>query len=237
MALRLHWSPDSANLPVRIALMRLGLAFDAARVNRAAGEQRSVAYRALNPQGLIPVLEDGGIVLFETGAILLHLADREGRLGAGGPPAADPTARAAFLRWLFWVSNTLHADLRLAFYTHRYVGEALVPTVRAGVAARLEGHLALVEGALPAQGGLVAAIPTLVEDYLAACLRWAQIYPSAAPLLPGLGAAPLPRLRALLARLEADEALQAACAAEAIPLPHPLTRPEPPALPASEVTG
>ncbi len=236
MALRLHWSPDSANLPVRIALLRLGLPFEAVRVDRAAGEHRSEAYRALNPQGLIPVLEDGPLVLFETGAILLHLADRAGRLGAEGPPAADPPSRAAFLRWLFWVSNTLHADLRVAFYAHRHIDEPHVPALRAGVARRLAQHLALVEGALPAAGGLAAATPTVLEDYLAICLRWAQIYPLAAPVLPGLGQAALPRLRALLARLEAEAAVREACRAEGI-AGAPLTRPEPPALPDAEVTG
>ena len=71
---------------VRIALEELGLAYEAIRVDRAAGEHRSPGYLGLNPQGLIPVLEDGDLVLFETGAILLHLADRTGRLGPDGPP-------------------------------------------------------------------------------------------------------------------------------------------------------
>lgn len=97
MTLRLHWSPDSANIVVRMALEELGLPFSGVRLNRAAGELKRPAYLALNPQGLLPVLEDGNLVLFETGAILLHLADRSGRLGPKGPGAPEPTARAAFL--------------------------------------------------------------------------------------------------------------------------------------------
>ncbi len=235
MTLRLHWSPDSANLVVRIALERFGLTFEGARVDRAARAQDGPAYRALNPQGLIPVLEDGPLVLFETGAILLHLAERVGRWGPEGPPTAEPGPRAAALAWLFYVSNTVHADLRLGFYAHRYVGDAEQPALLEGVRRRVAGHCALLEDRLAA-GPLVAEGPTVVEDYALVCLRWAQIYPRAGrPLLAGL--APWPRLAALAARREHDTALRTACAAEAIPLAAPLTRPERPALPAAEVNG
>ena len=141
MSLRLHWSPDSANIVIRIALEELGLDFEAVRVNRAAGEHKQPDYLRLNPQGLLPVLEDGDLVLFETGAILLHLADRTGRLGPDGPDARDPQARAAFLKWLFYLSNTVHADLRAAFYSPRYVANpAAIPTLRDGLARRTRRH-------------------------------------------------------------------------------------------------
>lgn len=237
--LRLHWSPDSANLVVRLALEELGLAYQAVRVDRAAGGHKSPGYLRLNPQGLLPVLEDGALVLFETGAILLHLADRSGRLGPEGPAAQDPAARAAFLRWLFWISNTLHADLRIAFYTDRYVGAAAVPELRAGISRRIAGHLALVEAAM-ASGNWPATVaagrepaPLLTDLYLAACLRWARLYPTGAP---ALGAAPAGRVGALLAALAKRPAVARALAAEAIASTNFLD-PVRPDLPASEVTG
>ena len=55
---------------------------------------QSGEYLEKNPQGLIPVLEDGETVLFETGAILWHLAEKTGRLGPNGPDVTDPKARA-----------------------------------------------------------------------------------------------------------------------------------------------
>ncbi|GMG83235.1 glutathione S-transferase family protein [Paralimibaculum aggregatum] len=237
--MRLHWSPDSANLVVRIALERFGMAYEPVRVDRARGAQRSPAYLALNPQGLIPVLEDGGFVLFETGAILLHLAERAGRFGPSGPAADDPAARAAALRWLFYLSNTVHADLRAAFYAHRYIAAGREADLVAGLRTRLAGHCAMLEGQLaagPLVPGGAAGTTGIVEDYLAVCLRWAQIYPSRhGPLLEGLGR--WPGLAAEMARIEADPGFLRACAAEAIPCPHPVTRPAPPALPAAEVTG
>ena len=58
MSLRLHWSPDSANLVVRITLEALDLPFEGVRINRGKGEHKRPGYLALNPQGLIPVLQD-----------------------------------------------------------------------------------------------------------------------------------------------------------------------------------
>jgi glutathione S-transferase len=234
VTLRLHWSPDSANLVVRIALEELGLTYEPVRVDRSRAAHKAPAYLKLNPQGLIPVLEDGDLVLFETGAILLHLADRTGRLGPEGPAARDPQARAACLKWLFYLSNTLHADLRAAFYADRYVAEAAVPALRDGMAARLKGHMAMLEGVLAPTGWLAAATPTLADFYLAVCLRWAQIYPTGRPVLAG--GAGFPRLGSLMQAVEARPAALRACAAEAIP-GRPFTKPEPPALPVEQVRG
>lgn len=234
MTLCLHWSPDSANLVIRIALEELGLDYEAVRLDRSRGAHRSASYLKLNPQGLIPVLEDGDLVLFETGAILAHLADRTGLLGPEGPAAVEPQARAGFLKWLFYLSNTLHADLRAAFYSDRYIAVEHVPALREGLAERLAGHLALLDGVLAPQGWLVAHAPTLADFYLATCLRWAQLYPTGRPLLAGL--AGFPRIEALLHAVEARPATLRACAAEAI-LGRPFTRPEPPALPVDQVTG
>ena len=235
MTLRLHWSPDSANIVIRIALEELGLAFEPVRVNRAAGELKQPEYLKLNPQGLLPVLEDGDLVLFETGAILLHLADRTGRLGPEGPDAREPQARAAFLKWLFYLSNTVHADLRAAFYSSRYVSDAAaIPALRAGLAERFRQHMALIDGVLGVTGWLAGGTPTLADFYLAACLRWAQIYPGGAALIAWDD---IPaRLREMLRATELRPAVSRAFASEHI-TGRPLTAPAPPDLPAGEVTG
>lgn len=235
MTLRLHWSPDSANIVIRLALEELGLPFEAVRVDRARQGHKAPEYLKLNPQGLLPVLEDGEIVLFETGAILVHLAERTGLLGPDGPEARDPQARAAFLKWLFYLSNTVHADLRAAFYSQRYVADpAAIPTLRAGLATRMRGHFALLAGQLTPQGWLIGAAPTLADLYLAACLRWARLYPTGAPLLgpDGVPARAMEFLRAC----EARPAVIRAFAAEFV-AGRPLTDPAPPQVPAGEVTG
>jgi GST-like protein len=82
---------------VSILLEELGLPYEVRPVNIRAREQFAPEIVALNPYGKIPILvEDGRPPLFESGAILLHLAETHGRFL---PPAGDP-ARAETLAWL-----------------------------------------------------------------------------------------------------------------------------------------
>ena len=121
MAYTLFYSPDSANIVVRMALEEMGAAYQALEVDRRENAQRSEAFLKFNPQGLLPVLVDPAQdePVFETAAILLHLADQHSTL-----KPLDPRARGRLLKWLFFLSNTLHADLRMAFYTERYADSA-----------------------------------------------------------------------------------------------------------------
>lgn len=82
MAYTLFYSPDSANIIVRMALEEIGADYEALVVDRRANAQRSPAFLKFNPQGLLPVLVDPGQdePLFETAAILLHLADQHSTL-------------------------------------------------------------------------------------------------------------------------------------------------------------
>jgi len=156
-------SPDGASLPVRIALEAMALPYERRPVDRAIAENLKPAYLALNPQGLIPVLLDGDTPIFETGAILLHLAEAAGRHGPAGPAMGAPGLRPRLLKWLFYLSNTVHADFRVGVRPDRYVPDGMTDALREGVAARLEGHLDLIEAQLPERGGLVAATPGIVE--------------------------------------------------------------------------
>jgi len=230
MTLRLHWSPDSANLPVRIALEMFGLPYEAVRVDRAAGEHRSAAYREMNPQGLIPVLEDGALILFETGAILWHLAEKVGRLGPDGPAFSDDSARVLALRWMFYLSNTLHADLRIAFNPQNYIEDDNARAQLAeGVATRIRGHFDLIE-AQRRERPL-----DLTDIYFAVMARWAQLYPMRKPTLPNLNDWPL--VRTLCQKIETHPAAMRAFEAEFIVAERALTSPRVPELSVAEITG
>ena len=211
----LHYSPDSANLLVRMTLLEMALPFDAVLVDRAVGEQRSAHFLALNPQGLLPVLLDPhqDAPLFETAAILLHLTECHRQL----VPQQD-AQRGRFLKWLFFLSNTLHADLRSRFYSERYLSDpAALPALRQGLHARVARHLALLNDEIVRQGGpwLMGQELTVCDLYLAVCVRWAQLYPRGDTLAHGV-LANLPQLMQLLRALQARPALQQACAQEGI---------------------
>ena len=214
MTYLLFYNPDSANIVVRMALEEFGCDYRDELVDRRRAN-RSEDFMRLNPRGLLPVLVDevAGVTLSETGAILLYLADAHGG-EAGG---AD---RAALLKWLFYLSNTVHADLRLQFYTERYAGdEAHVPALRARVQERFAGHMTLVEEALGHDGAyLLESGLTVADFYLAACVRWAQNYPSGHGVAPSVIEA-FPRLTALLSELEQRPAVVRAFAGEGITPP------------------
>jgi maleylacetoacetate isomerase len=67
---------SSASYRVRIALALKGLAYEAEYVNLPRGEQQADGYRRVNPQGLVPALEDGGRVLTQSLAIIEYLEER-----------------------------------------------------------------------------------------------------------------------------------------------------------------
>lgn len=211
----LYWGPDNANLPVHIALEELGLDHALHRVDRAGGEARSATYLAIAPTGLIPAMTDGDQTLFETGALLVHLALAAGRLGPDGP-GMDSPLRGRFLSWVFFLSNTVHADMRLSFRTGPIAGPDREAAAQRAFGARLAGHFALLEAEAAQSGGpfLMGGSLTLADIYAACLARWCRIFPEpSAPLVPDFAH---PHLLAAFARLEDRPATRRALAAEGI---------------------
>ena len=86
----------------------LGLAFRRLDYGHVHGGLDTPAFRALNPHGLVPVVQDGDVVVWESCAILRYLAARYGDGGAFWP--ADPAARARVDMWAEWAKTTFLPD-------------------------------------------------------------------------------------------------------------------------------
>ena len=176
MSYVLHYAPDNASLVIRLALEQVGAPYRCALVDRSQAAQRSEAYIALNPNGLIPTLETDQEPIFETGAILLWLADRHDGLG----PAPDSVKRADFLKWLFFLSNTVHSALRILFYPDQFIGADPIhqSNLRANAANALVRYHTQLDS-LVAQGHTLCGgqTPSALDFYIAATLRWPAIYP------------------------------------------------------------
>jgi len=171
---RLHYAPDNASLCVRLALLRAGAPFETVLVDRRARQQESEAYRAVNPNGLIPALETPGGPLFETGAILLWIADRH---GAGLAPGTEDPDRGRVLSWHFWLANTLHPALRILFYPDRYVPGDTAPLVTR-TRERVSAMLDLLEAEAPRLSPWLGSEgSSLLDCYLCPMLRWLALYP------------------------------------------------------------
>src|SRR5262245_11271664 len=100
-----RWVPDFAkgqvrDLRVRWALEEAGLPYQTRLL--AQGDQDQPEYRALQPFGQVPVFEEDGFVLFETGAILLYIGERSEVL-----LPKERAARAHATQWLIAALNSL----------------------------------------------------------------------------------------------------------------------------------
>ena len=160
----LHYAPDNASLIVRLALEEAGLPYRSALVDRAARAQDSAAYRALNPTGLIPTLATPQGPISETAAILLWLS--EAHPEAGLAPRPGSPLRLPFLKWLFFLSNTAHADLRQVFYPTKYVAPDAISGHAALAHARMWQHFGSDTGAVcraSRAGGVLRGTDALVR--------------------------------------------------------------------------
>ena len=125
----------------------LGLAFERREAGGAHGVVDTPEYRRMNPNGLVPVIEDDGFVLWESNAIVRYLAATH---GAGTLWPDDARRRADIDRWMEWQSTTFTPAMRDAFLqTVRVPAEKRDPAVieasRAAsekAAAILDAHLA-----------------------------------------------------------------------------------------------
>ena len=92
----LHYFPGNASMAPHVLLEEIGAPFELALVDRTVQAHHSPDYLKLNPNGKIPVLVDGELVLYETAAICLYLAQRHP--GAHLLPEAGTAAHAHALK-------------------------------------------------------------------------------------------------------------------------------------------
>lgn len=212
--LQLHYFPGNASMTPHMILEELGLAFELKYVDRANLAHKTPGYLALNPNGLIPVLVGVDLVLYETAAISLHLADTHpaARLA---PPLGSPE-RAQFYKWLMWMTNTLQATLIVYFYPERWVDEgdaAAAAQVKAHAEAKVNGLVDQMEAQLASHGGdwFLGAQFSVLDPYAFMLCRWTRGFPRPARSLPKLGA--------FLERMLARPAVQRVLATEKLAPP------------------
>jgi len=179
---------------ILLALDEIGEQRQVQGVSRADVRDTDGPFRKLNPNGLVPVIDDGGLVLWESGAILRYLGDT--RPGNGLLPA-DPKAAAVVQQWLTWEAATYAPSLHALFFALMADprSEAAVDAAR----ATYLGQLRIVDAALAGR------------EYLAGSFSVADIALGA--MIPlsfviGLDLKPYPRLLAWLRRLAARKAWQ-----------------------------
>lgn len=186
---KLYYYPGNANLAPHMLLEELGVPYELVLVDRTKDAHQSAEYLKLNPNGRIPTLIDGDLVLFETAAICLHLVDRHPEKGFA--PSVGTNERAHFYKWLVYLTNTLQAELITYFYPERLVDdEATAGQVKAHAEARVGGMLDLLDKTLAESGGsyLLGERYTAVDPYLFMLSRWTRMMHNPARNRSHLGA-------------------------------------------------
>ena len=198
--IQLHYYPSTASMIPHILLEELGVPYEHVVVDRTAGAHKAPAYLRLNPNGLIPVLTDGDLVLYETAAIALHLCDTHPQ--AALAPPLGTTQRAHFYKWLMWLTNTLQSALIIYFYGERWMNEgnaAGAAELKANAQQKIGGMLDQLDAQLASHGGpwFMGAEHSALDAYVFTLCRWTRNF-SAAPARerPYLG----PYLQRVLAR-------------------------------------
>ncbi|HEX5750548.1 MAG TPA: glutathione S-transferase family protein [Archangium sp.] len=136
-----RWVPPFAQgvvreLRVRWALEEAGLPYEEWLIGPE--DQRTGQYRGFQPFGQVPAYEEDGLVLFESGAIVLHIAERSEAL-----MPSEPKARARTKTWMFAALNTMEPPIQnLAEVDLFHAGEEWVTQRRPQVVAAVRARLA-----------------------------------------------------------------------------------------------
>ena len=134
MALTLYTAATPNGYKVSVALEELGLPYDVRKIDMMGGEQKQPWFLDICPNGRIPAIVDhdvpGGFAVFESGAILMYLAEKTGRL-----MPADVTGRSRVVQWLMFQMGGVGPMMGQANVFFRYFPEKIPAAI-----ARYQGE-------------------------------------------------------------------------------------------------
>jgi glutathione S-transferase len=126
--LRVRWALEEAGIPYQERLI-------------GPEDQASAGYRALQPFGQVPAIETGDLKLFESGAIVMHIAEQSDAL-----MPSDPNGRARTSAWIFAALNSVEPHIQnLAELDLFHASEAWAPVRRPQAVEAVQKRLAAVE--------------------------------------------------------------------------------------------
>ena len=183
----LYYYPGNASLLPHMVLREIGAPFELRLVDRTKEAHKSADYLALNPNGRIPVLVEGDLVLFETVAIVLHLVDRHPK--AALAPALGTRERAQFYKWMVHLTNTPQAEYRAWFYPWQHVADrAMAQSVKQAAGERLGRMFDIIADQLGDGPWLLGERFSAADLFLFMLVRWGREMPRPPRALPPLAA-------------------------------------------------
>jgi len=199
--IKLYFAPRTRSVRILWLLEELDLPYELQRVDFLPPAKQFFAQRT--PTGKLPTIEDGDVVMCESGAILEYILERyaEGRLA----PAIGSPERAAFLQWVHFAESTAFPPLGIVVWLTLYRDDAADhPIVVEDARARAAMGFDYVESALDGRDYLLG------NEFSAADIMMGFTLVAASVL--GVVDTRYPRIQAYLARLAARPAFQKAVA-------------------------
>ncbi|HUB90014.1 MAG TPA: glutathione S-transferase family protein [Dyella sp.] len=181
----LYYSPGTASMVVHLALLEIGAEYQLKLVDFDKDEQHSAEYLKLNPGAKVPTLLIDGRPVYESGALLIILAERhpEAKLI---PPLGTPE-REAWMQWTVFLSNALMSTYRFWFYPQELGHQTSPPDIRAAIQHKIEGIWDRLEAHLAAHGPyLLGSECSGVDLMLTMLMRWSRNMPRPATEWPAL---------------------------------------------------
>ena len=140
----------------------IGLPYQLEEFGTPALPLDSAYFRALNPNGMVPVIEDEGTVLWESNTICRYLAGRHGRIDL---LPAEPAARAQVEQWMDWQATELNNAWRYSFMALvRHSPAHRAPGALAASTASWHRHMAILDARLAATGAFAAGPDFTLAD-------------------------------------------------------------------------
>ena len=168
--MRLYEFGPTRSIRARWTLQELGVEFEPITVNLVAGEHRRPEFLKINPAGKLPVLVDGDLVLTESVAIVLYLAEKYPEKGL---LPADLTARAQVNRWLLFAATELEQPLwRISRHTALYPEDKRLPGDVALARQEFKEMAAVLEKHLQGRQFVVGDRATVADFVTAYTLDW-----------------------------------------------------------------
>ena len=185
--LRLYYAPQTRAGRARWMLEEVEVPYELIRLDLTAREQKNPEYLKLNPNGSVPTLADGDLVIYESAAICQYLADKfpEKRLA---PPVGTP-ARGLYYQWIHYAMSGLEPPILAIFLHTAFRPEAeRIPKLVDEARPQLAKVLGVVEQALAGRPFLLGSEFTAADVMVGSTIGWAAMMGLLGDTAPGVAA-------------------------------------------------
>jgi glutathione S-transferase len=172
VTMKLYYAPQTRAARPRWMLEEIGVPYELVTLDMTKGEHKKPEHLKIHPHGAVPALVDGDLVLFESAAICMYLADKfpEKKLA---PPVGTP-ARGTYYQWMFYSMATLEPPLLEIFMNTVMLPEAeRSPAAVAKAKAQFAAIAPVLANALRGRTYMLGEQFTAADVMIGGMLGWA----------------------------------------------------------------